>query len=176
MEKKINSEKIFDGRVIKVSRDEVALDNGKSSVREVVKHSGGACVLAVKDGKVLLERQYRYAVGAELIEIPAGKRDEGEDLLATAKRELEEETGLIPLNLRKIYEIYPSPGYTNETIGIFFADEFNQSVTHFDEDESLTSFWVEISTAVEWLKTGKITDAKTVIALLWYMNISSSER
>ena len=174
MEKTINSEKIFDGNVIKVSRDEVILDNGNKSTREVVKHPGGACVLVVNDGKVLLEKQYRYAVGAELIEIPAGKRDKGEDLFSTAKRELEEETGLIPLNLRKVYEIFPSPGYTNETIGIFFADEFKQSVTHFDEDESLTSFWLDIPTVIEWLNTGKITDAKTIIALLWYINFASS--
>lgn len=168
METMVFSEKLFDGRVLKLYRDEVNIGEEKTSVREVVRHSGGAAVLAVKDGKVLLEKQYRYAVGEELIELPAGKRDAGEDLETTAVRELEEETGLIPLKVEKIREFFPSPAYTDERIGIFFASEFEEGKIHFDEDENLESFWVDLATAYEWLDSGKIVDAKTVIALQWY--------
>ena len=87
MEKQITTKEIFNGKVLKIRLDEVELDDGRKGEREVVHHPGGAAILVVKDGKVLLERQYRYAVGKEVIEIPAGKRDKGEDFLQTATEE-----------------------------------------------------------------------------------------
>ena len=101
-ETKISTESIYDGVVVKLRRDKVVTARGVETYREIVSHCGGACVLAIKDGKVLLEKQFRYAYGKEIYEIPAGKRDSGEDFEITARRELEEETGLIPLNLKKI--------------------------------------------------------------------------
>ncbi len=168
MEKCLSTEKIYDGKVVKLRVDKVSLDDGRTAEREVITHCGGAGVLVVKNGKVLLERQFRYAVNEEIIEIPAGKRDEGESFYDTAKRELEEETGLIPLNLQKIGEIYPSPAYTSEVIGVFFADEFKNGHVHFDDTEDLSCFWTDISSAFEMVKRGEITDAKTVVALGWY--------
>lgn len=168
MEKCLSTEKIYDGKVVKLRVDKVSLDDGRIAEREVITHGGGAGVLAVKDGKVLLERQFRYAVGREIIEIPAGKRDEGESFYDTAKRELEEETGLIPLDLKKIGEFYPTPAYTSEVIGVFFADEFKNGKVHFDDTEDLSCFWIDVKTALEMVKNGEITDAKTVIALGWY--------
>ena len=168
MEKQITTKEIFNGKVLKIRLDEVELDDGRKGEREVVHHPGGAAILVVKDGKVLLERQYRYAVGKEVIEIPAGKRDKGEDFLQTATRELEEETGLRATKIEKLCEIIPSPGYTDEVIGIFYADEFISGHTHFDETEELTSFWVDLNEAYAMIARGEITDAKTLVALLKY--------
>ena len=167
-EKKISSQSIYDGVVVKLRKDKVLTARGVETYREVVSHCGGACVLAVKDGKVLLEKQFRYAYGEEIYELPAGKRDDGEDFYFTAKRELEEETGLIPLNLKKITEFYPTPGYTNEVIGVFFADEFEKGQIHFDDTEDLTSEWVDLEKAFKMIEDGKIKDGKTLVALLWY--------
>ncbi|MBR2384749.1 MAG: NUDIX hydrolase [Clostridia bacterium] len=167
-EKKIATEQIYDGVVVKLRKDKVLTERGVETYREIISHSGGACVLAVKDGKVLLEKQFRYAYGKDIYEIPAGKRDKGEDFSVTAKRELEEETGLIPLNLRKITEIYPTPGYTDEVIGIFFADKFEEGKLDFDDTEDLTSEWVDIGEVYKMMEKGEIVDAKTLIALLWY--------
>ena len=167
-EKKISSEKIYDGVVVKLRKDKIVTERGIESYREVISHGGGACVLAVKEGKVLLEKQFRYAYGEEIYELPAGKRDQWEDFYLTARRELEEETGLIPLNLKKITEIYPTPGYTDEVIGIFYADEFEQGEIHFDDTEDLTSEWVDLDKVYSMIESGEIKDSKTLIALLWY--------
>lgn len=167
-EKKISSEKIYDGVVVKLRKDKIVTMRGVESYREVISHGGGACVLAVKEGKVLLEKQFRYAYGEEIYELPAGKRDKGEDFFVTARRELEEETGLIPLNLKKITEIYPTPGYTDEVIGIFYADEFEKGEIHFDDTEDLTSEWVDLDEVYSMIESGEIKDSKTLIALLWY--------
>ena len=167
-EVKIATEKIYDGVVVKLRRDKVVTARGVETYREIVSHCGGACILAVKDGKVLLEKQFRYAYGKDIFELPAGKRDSGEDFEVTARRELEEETGLIPLNLKKITEIYPTPGYTDEVIGIFYADEFKEGKLHFDETEDLVSEWVDLEEVYKMMSRGEIVDAKTLVALLWY--------
>lgn len=169
-EVKIATEKIYDGVVVKLRRDKVVTARGVETYREIVSHCGGACILAVKDGKVLLEKQFRYAYGKDIFELPAGKRDSGEDFEVTARRELEEETGLIPLNLKKITEIYPTPGYTDEIIGIFYADEFKEGKLHFDETEDLVSEWVDLEDVYKMMSRGEIVDAKTLVALLWYKN------
>ena len=167
-EKFISTTPIYDGVVVKLRKDKVVTERGFETYREVIHHGGGACILVVKDKKILLVKQYRYAYGKEIYEIPAGKRDEGEDFFVTAKRELEEETGLIPLNLTKITEIYPTPGYTDEEIGIFFADKFEQGKLNFDDTEDLSSEWIEEEKVFKMLENGEIKDAKTIIAILWY--------
>lgn len=167
-EMQIATNEIFNGKVVKLRVDKVSLADGRIAEREVITHNGGAGILAVKDGKVLFERQFRYAVNKEIIEIPAGKRDGSENFYNTAARELEEETGLIPLNLQKIGEIYPSPAYTSEVINVFYADEFENGHTHFDETEDLSCFWLDITSALDLVKNGEITDAKTIFALQWY--------
>lgn len=163
------SQAVYEGRVIKVYREYME-QNGKEVLREVVRHSGGACVLAEKNGEFAFVRQYRHAFGAELLEIPAGKRENGEDFCVTAARELEEECALKPLNLTKIAETCVSPGYDDEVIGIFFASEFELSVQRLDDDEELTVEWIKKEQAYKMVRSGEITDAKTVIALLWREN------
>ena len=169
-ERLLNTEKIYSGRVISLRKDEILTDKGVKAVREVVSHGGGAAILAVKEGKIMMERQFRYPYGETIWEIPAGKRDVGEDFIVTAKRELEEETGLIPLNLKEIFKIYPTPGYTNEVIGIFYADEFATGKVHLDEGEELTSRFIPEDEVFALLERGEIKDGKTLIALLWYKN------
>lgn len=164
----LSSEKIYEGRVITLKVDKIRAENGNEGVREYVTHGGGAAVLAVKDGKVLLERQYRYPYGEVIWEIPAGKRDKGEDYETTAKREFEEETGLIASSLKKIAYIYPSPGYTNEVIGIFYAEGLSNGKTHFDDTEDVECNWVDLKKTYEMIESGEIKDSKTLIALLWY--------
>lgn len=167
-EKTLSSQKIFDGRIISLRKDEIETDKGLRETREVISHGGGAAVLAVKDGKILLERQFRYPYGEILWEIPAGKRDKGETFAETAKRELEEETGYVAEKLVKLFEIYPTPGYTNEIIGIFKAEGLKDGVLHFDEDEDIDSEWVEEEKVFKMIENGEIMDGKTLIALLWY--------
>lgn len=164
----LSSEKIYDGRIISLRKDEIITEKGVKQSREVVSHGGGAAVLVVKNGKILLERQFRYPYGEILWEIPAGKRDKGEDYAETAKRELEEETGYIAEKLVKLFEIYPTPGYTNEVIGIFKAEGLKKGVLHFDEDEDITSVWIPEEKVFEMIENGEIKDGKTLIALLWY--------
>ena len=167
-EKTLSSKKIFQGKVISLRVDEIITKGDVKGEREVISHNGGSAVLAVKDGKILLERQFRYPYGEEIWEIPAGKRDKDEEFIQTAKRELEEETGLIPLTLKQILTLYPSPGYTDEIIGVFFADNFKQGKLKFDDTEFLTSQWVDEQKVYEMIDSGEIKDAKTLAAILWY--------
>lgn len=171
-ERCISSNRIFDGKVIGLRVDEIEREDGKRASREVVSHRGGAAVLVVSDGKALMERQFRYPYGEEVFEIPAGKRDEGEDLRDTARRELEEETGLVPKSLKEILRIYPSPGYTDEVIAIYLADEFTAGTVHFDDTEDLTTEWVDLTELYAMAERGEIHDSKTLCAILYYRAFS----
>jgi len=165
----VKSEQIYEGKIVKLRRDEVKTEKGVTAYREIISHNGGSAVLVVKDGKILIEKQFRYAYGEIINEIPAGKREGNEDFAETAKRELEEETGLVAENIIKLTEIYPSPGYTNEKIGIFYVDKFRIGETHFDNDEDLTVEWIDADILYEMIKNGEIKDAKTLTAILMYI-------
>lgn len=167
MIKLLNSQKIFDGRVIKVFRDEISED-GVFLYREVVRHGGGACVLAEKDGAFAFVRQYRHPVGEYMLELPAGKREGNEDFEVTARRELEEECALKAKELKKITVFAVSPGYDDELIGVFYANKFENSKQKLDDDEILTFEWIEKQKAFEMAENGEITDGKTLLALWWY--------
>ena len=167
MEKRIDGEKIYNGKILTLSRDEIETEDGKRAFREVVHHNGGAAIVACREGKILLERQFRYPYGKEIFEIPAGKREGDEEFIHTARRELEEETGLIPLNLKELFRLYPSPGYTDEIIAVFYADRFQKGTVCLDETENLTSFWVGLDEAYAMIKEGRIRDGKTVAGILY---------
>ena len=168
MEEKISSELIYSGRVITVAKDTVKTESGNIAYREVVHHRGGAAILVVKDGKVLMEKQYRNPYEKEIYEIPAGKRDEGETFEQTAMRELEEETGYSPERIELLTKMYPSPGYTDEVIAIYLTDKFKKGHIHFDENEFLTSSWMDLEEVYDMIDKGLINDAKTIVALLMY--------
>ena len=167
-EKTVRKNYIYRGKIINVRCDDAELPNGRPCRREIVEHPGGACVLCVKDGKVALVKQFRYAYGEAIYEIPAGKLNEGEDPMLAAERELGEETGMIADELVLRFVLYPTPGYTNEKIFIYEALGVREGKQHLDEGEFLNVEFVPIEVALEMVESGAICDAKTIVALQRY--------
>ena len=167
-EKTLRSELIFDGKVAHLYRDEVSLPDGGTSVREYVKHVGAVCILPLTDaGEVVLERQYRYAVGQTLIEIPAGKLDSSdEDPREAALRELREETGYVPRELIDLGDYYGSPAVMGERVRMYLARGLEKGTQALDEDEFLEVFSLPLSTAVNMALSGELPDGKTQAAVL----------
>lgn len=169
-EKTVKKNYIFRGKIINLRRDDALLPDGTPCTREVVEHPGGAAVLCVEEGKAVLVRQFRYAYGEELYEIPAGKLNFGEDPMEAAKRELEEETGL-RAELEQLFVLYPTPGYTDEKIYLYLARDVKEGVQHLDEGEFLSVVRVPLEEAYAMVESGRIQDAKTVVALLLYCHL-----
>lgn len=169
-EKTLSSKMVYDGKIIKVKLDEVELFDGSKSFREEVEHPGGACVFCACDGKIPLVLQYRYAYKKEVWEIPAGKLEKGEDPITCARRELIEEVGLSCDDLTLISKLYPSPGYTNEIIYIYFADNCKFIGQKLDSGEFLNVKYFTINELLEMAKSGEICDAKTLVAIYAYAN------
>ncbi len=167
-EKTVKKNYIYEGKVLTLRKDDALLPDGKPCIREIIEHNGGACVLYVEDGKALFVRQYRYAYGESVLELPAGKLEKGENPLVAAKRELEEETGIRAKDFKPIATIYPTPGYTNEKIYLYQAFEGEKKQTHPDEDEFVDVVWLPLSEVKEMLKKGELHDAKTLIGLQAY--------
>ena len=165
-EKTVNKNYIYRGKILNLRKDDVILPDGKNAVREIVEHGGGSTVYCELDGKILFVKQFRYAYGKEILELPAGKRDKDEPFEQTAIRELEEEGGIRAERVEKLCEIYPSPGYTNEVISVFKASGVKKTAMHLDSDEFLTSVWIEKEKVKKMMENGEIKDAKTLIALL----------
>lgn len=166
----LSSHSVFEGRLIQVKVDKVLLPDGRESSREVVTHRfGGACVLAEDpQGRVAFVRQFRYAYGQELLELPAGKLEPGEPPAQCAARELEEETGLQAKSLVSLGQMYPSVGYLNETIHLFAATELTQGPQHLDQGEFLQLEWIPLKDALNMVRQGQLPDGKTQLALLKY--------
>lgn len=169
VEKTVAKNYIYKGKILTVRKDDALTADEKPCIREIIEHSGGACVLYVEDGKVLLVRQYRYAYGESLYEIPAGKLDANEDPKTAAARELEEEAGLKPNRLEWLFTMYPTPGYTNEKIYIYRAYDCERVAAHLDEGEFLDVEYIPLEKVRGMLKNGEIKDGKTIIALQAYM-------
>ncbi len=165
-EKTVKSTKIFEGRILTLRHDDVVLPDGKPAKREVVDHSGGACVLAERDGKILLIRQFRYPYKEITLEIPAGKLNVGENPATTAIRELEEEAGVLADGVELMFEVYPSPGYTSEKIYIYKANGLKDTNVHPDDGEFVSGEWYDKPTLKKMIDNGEIKDGKTLIALL----------
>ena len=167
-ERQVTSEEIFDGVILHVFRDGVALPNGNTSVREVIAHVEAVCVVPVDaEGNVILERQYRYPVDAVITEIPAGKLDKaGEDPLEGAKRELREETGLTADKWTDLGLFVPAAAYCAETIRMYLAEDLHQGAQQLDDDEFLDVFRMPLKDAVQAVMDGRIPDSKTQTALL----------
>lgn len=168
VEKKIDGKTIYDGKILRLDVDEVELCDGTRASRECVRHHGGAAMLCVIDKKVLLVRQFRYLYGKEIYEIPAGKLEKGENPRAAAVRELEEETGYRAENAEKYLTIYPTPGYTDEVIHVYFTDKCSLASKKPDEGEFVESFLVSLSEVLSMIERGEICDSKTVAAVYKY--------
>ncbi len=167
-EKTLQRNEIYQGKILTLRRDEVLLHDGKTAIREIVDHHGGACVLYRADGKFVFVRQFRYAYGEEVLEIPAGKLEEGENPKAASIRELEEETGVRVTDATLLFVVYPSPGYTNEKIHVYYAENGENVAKHLDEGEFLDTVWIEEERVKNMLDDGEFKDAKTLIALQAY--------
>ena len=169
VEQTVKKNYIYEGKILKLRRDDARLPDGRPCVREIIEHSGGACVLYVKEGKVLLVRQYRYAYGESLYELPAGKLEIGEDPKNAALRELEEEAGVLAEELKLLFVMYPTPGYTNEKIYIYQAVSGKETAISPDEDEFLDVEYLPLDKVKAMLKNGDIRDGKTIVALQAYL-------
>lgn len=168
-EKTLESREMFNGHVIRVTLDKVELENGGTSMREIVHHHGGACVLAVTDDdKVYLVRQYRYALEEELWELPAGKLEAGEDPFEAARRELSEECGVTADRFLNLGVLYPTVGYDSEKIYIWAATGLHATAQHLDEGEFLDVTLMPFEEVLDLVMTDKIRDSKTVAAVLKY--------
>lgn len=169
-EKKIDGEEIYNGKVIHVVKDKVLCPNGNEAYREIVHHNGGAGVLCLNDkSEVLLERQFRYAYGEVLYEIPAGKLEKGEDPYDAAIRELEEETANKASKLDYLGVIYPTCGYSDEKIYLYLATNTIITKTNFDNDEFLVCDFYPLDEVLNMIKDGRIKDAKTICAIQYYL-------
>lgn len=163
MEKRVSRQEIYDGRVIRVYKDEVELDDGTRSYREIAEHHGGACIaLRSKRNTYYMVKQYRYAIGEEMLEFCAGKLEKGEDPLHAIKRESEEELGFSVDNLKELGYMVPTCGYSTEKIYLYYGEEGEYVGKHFDEDERLETYEYTLDEIRNMIRDNKINDAKTI--------------
>ncbi|MFN3467564.1 MAG: NUDIX hydrolase [Candidatus Brocadiales bacterium] len=172
MEKTLQSELIYGGRRLRLYRDEVELPSGRKTHREVVEHPGSVAIVPIiKEGEVLLIKQYRYAIKGFLYEIPAGTLEKGETPEQCAMREMAEETGYLPRRLEKLGQLYPSPGVLNELMHLYKASQLVRKVSetgapaHEEGIEQVVT--LRLSQAMDMIKRGEIVDGKTICGLLW---------
>jgi ADP-ribose pyrophosphatase len=167
-ETRIAGELVYAGRLLKVHRDRVRLPDGSEGVREYLRHPGAVAIVALlDDGRVLLERQFRYPLERVFIEIPAGKLEPGEDHLETGRRELLEETGYVAREWRKLGLIHNAIGYSDEVIEIWLARGLERREQRLAEGEFLEVLALPLEEAQAMARDGRITDVKTVAGLLW---------
>lgn len=173
-ETKKSSKLVYAGKLLTVHEDEVVLPDGKTARREYVVHPGAAVILPLfDDNSVLLERQYRYAVGQHCYELPAGKLEPDEPSLETAKRELLEETGYVAREWSSVCTMLPCIGYSDEHIECFLARDLSYQGSSLDEGEFLETLRLPLPEAMEWIRDGTIRDSKTTLSLLWLDRILS---
>ena len=166
LEQFTSSTPIYNGRIIKVKVDRVVTGKGKEATREIVEHRGAAAIVPLlNDDQVILVTQYRYAIASNLLEVPAGTLEPGEPPDLCARRELEEETGYKCNELTKIMELYVTPGYGTEKIHIFLARGLVRTTMKNEEDEDINVQTMPIEKAMEKVRRGEITDAKSICAL-----------
>lgn len=167
VEDSLSMDEVFSGRVFGVEVHTVRLHDGSSARREIVRHGGGACVVALDEqNRVSMVRQYRKAFERELLELPAGKLERGEDPMDCVRRELSEETGYAADHIELINTLYPSPGYCSEILYVYLATGLTPGAAHLDEGEHLSCESLPIDTLIDMIGRGEICDAKSVVGLL----------
>lgn len=165
-EKKISSERIYEGAILNLRRDTVTVPSG-TAYREIVEHNGAVAIVPIKDdGKIVMVKQFRYPSGQVLLEIPAGKIDKGETIPEnTARRELREETGYTAEKMRYLGKLNPSVAYTEEVIHLYAATGLTEGETEFDEDEALDIVEYDYDEAFSMAASGQLVDAKTIAGI-----------
>lgn len=166
LEEVVSVRQVWQGHIFSVDKLEVELSDGSRGMREIVRHNGGAAVVAIRDRRVCLVRQYRVALGRVTLEIPAGKLEYGEDGAGCAARELYEETGLRAETLEPLVTTLGSPGFTNEHTEVFAARGLSQDAAAPDEGEFVDVVWLPVGTVLSAVRAGVIQDAKTVAGVL----------
>ena len=174
VETTLDSEEILKGNFLQVRRDSVRLPDGSHTTREYVIHAGAVMVVALlDDGRLVLERQYRYPMRAVMLEFPAGKLDPGETSLACAQRELLEETGYSAREWAKAGVLHPVISYSTEFIDVWFARGLTLGQRNLDVGEFLEVFSATPAELLAWCRNGQVTDAKTLTGMLWLQNLLS---
>lgn len=169
--KVFSSKVVYNGKVFKVTSDDITEPTGITARRDIIRHSGSVVVLAIDhsstEPRVLLERQYRYAARDYLWELPAGRIDPGETPLAAGKRELLEETGYRARHWKRALRFYSSPGFLDETMTIFLARELTSGDAQPEDDESIECELIPLPRVVDMVFSGRIRDGKTIAGVLW---------
>ena len=166
-EKQLSSQHVYDGRLLQVYVDDVQLPDKTESTRDWIKHPGASAIVPVfEDGTIMLLKQYRYPPRQVFIEVPAGKLDEGELPVVTAKRELLEETGFECSSIESAGSFFPAIGYADQEIFVFVAWNLKQKLKNVDDDEFVINHRVSFAEALEMIASGEITDAKTICSIV----------
>ncbi|MES2830842.1 MAG: NUDIX hydrolase [Pseudomonadota bacterium] len=174
VETHISGTEAYTGHFLKVQSDEVRLPNGKTAIREYIRHPGAVVILPIfDDGTVLLERQFRYPLRRVFIEFPAGKIDPDEDPLDCAKRELREETGYIARDWQFVCTIHNAIAYADEHLEIYLARGLEAGVAALDDGEFLEVFNASVADLLTWVREGKVTDVKTIIGAFWLEKLAA---
>ena len=175
-ETRIDGDIVYDGSLLRIHRDQVRLPDGSTSQREYIRHPGAVVILPLlEDGKVLLERQFRYPNNQVFIELPAGKIDPDEAPLDCAKRELREETGYSAREWKFLCTIHNAIAYSDEHLDIFLAQGLVAGDTQLDEGEFVELISATPEEMLQWVREGKITDVKTVIGAFWLDKLRSGQ-
>lgn len=174
IETRLEGKTLYDGNFLRLKRDIVRLPDGKTATREFVEHPGAVMVLPLfNDGRVLMERQYRYPLGRVMVEFPAGKLDPQEGAIACAKRELREETGYSASEFVYLTRIHPVISYSTEFIDLYLARGLTEGKRALDDGEFLETIVVEPSELYDWIRCGQVSDVKTIIGAFWLEKILS---
>ena len=175
-EKSIKSDTIYDGKILKLRVDTVELVNKKYSKREIVDHQKGVGIIAFdEDNKLWMVKQYRKAIDKVTLEIPAGLVESNELPIETAKRELQEEVGFYPEEISYLFDMHASPGFTNDKLSFFLAQNLVKSELEQDEDENVEASLYEVDDLYNMIENGELTDAKTIIAILYALKLKNEQ-
>jgi len=173
MEETVSSKTLHRGKNFSFKSDQVRLPSGKVVTRDIVDHPGAVAIVAVDESEIVLVKQYRYAAGKELLEVPAGTLEQGEDPDACAVRELIEETGYAAKTWRKLLSCYMAPGYSNEVIHIYVAEGLEQVGSSPEEDEFINVERISFDDALKMIEDNTIMDSKTITGVLAYLTRTS---